>query len=69
MEIWFHPAKALAALTKKAAETAGFGSGFDPMIRPADPKFGDFQANGAPAIRQGPQGKPEGRGRKNCSRR
>ena len=47
MEIWFHPAKALAALTKKAAETAGFGSGFDPMIRPADPKFGDFQANGA----------------------
>ncbi len=47
MEIWFHPAKALGALTKKAAETAGFGPDFDPMIRPADPKFGDFQANGA----------------------
>lgn len=47
MEIWFHPAKAVAALTKNAAQAAGFDADFDPVIRPADPKFGDFQANGA----------------------
>ena len=47
MEIWFHPAKAIAALTKNAAQAAGFDADFDPVIRPADPKFGDFQANGA----------------------
>ena len=47
MEIWFHPTKAIAALTKNAAQAAGFDADFDPVIRPADPKFGDFQANGA----------------------
>ena len=47
MEIWFHPAKALKTLTIKAAESAGFDGSFDPVIRPADPKFGDFQSNGA----------------------
>lgn len=47
MEIWFHPAKAIAALTKNVAQAAGFDADFDPVIRPADPKFGDFQANGA----------------------
>ena len=47
MEIWFHPAKALKSLTAKAAESAGFDDSFDPIIRPADPKFGDFQSNGA----------------------
>lgn len=47
MEIWFHPAKAIAALTKNAAQAVGFDADFDPVIRPADPKFGDFQANGA----------------------
>lgn len=47
MEIWFHPAKAIATLTKNAAQAAGFDADFDPVIRPADPKFGDFQANGA----------------------
>ena len=47
MEIWFHPAKALKSLTTKAAESAGFDDSFDPIIRPADPKFGDFQSNGA----------------------
>lgn len=47
MEIWFHPAKAIAALTKNAAQAAGFDADFDPVIRPSDPKFGDFQANGA----------------------
>ena len=39
MEIWFHPAKALKSLTTKAAESAGFDDSFDPVIRPADPKF------------------------------
>ena len=29
-----------------AAELDGFGPDFEPGIKPADPKFGDFQANG-----------------------
>lgn len=47
MEIWFHPSKALNAIAKNAAKNAGLEDDFDPIIRPADPKFGDFQANGA----------------------
>ncbi len=47
MDIWFHPAKELNLLLKKAAANLpDFDNSFDPMIRPADPKFGDFQANG-----------------------
>jgi len=47
MEIWFHPARELTSLTREAAATLpDFDSSFDPQIRPADPRFGDFQANG-----------------------
>ena len=48
MEIWFNPARELELLLRVAAgNTPGFGSGlFDPEIRPSDPRFGDYQANG-----------------------
>jgi arginyl-tRNA synthetase len=47
MQVWFNPSKAIeSALSKIAAETAGFGPGFEPGVRPADPRFGDYQANG-----------------------
>ena len=46
MEIWFHPSKELGAALSRAAENAGLGKGFEPQIRTADPRFGDFQANG-----------------------
>ena len=46
MNIWFHPAKELENLLKSAASRIGFDSSFEPQIRTADPRFGDFQANG-----------------------
>lgn len=47
MKVWFNPSKAIESeLTAIAAETDGFGPEFVPGVRPADPKFGDYQANG-----------------------
>lgn len=46
MEISFHPAKYLEGLVKKAAQNKSFEN-FDEKIKIADPRFGDFQANGA----------------------
>lgn len=47
MEIIFNPAQAIDhALKEIALQTEGFNSDFKPEVRPADPKFGDFQANG-----------------------
>ena len=47
MQVWFNPSHAIEnALKAIAAETEGFGPEFEPGVRPADPKFGDFQANG-----------------------
>lgn len=47
MKVWFNPSKAIESeLTAIAAETEGFGPEFVPSVRPADPKFGDYQANG-----------------------
>ena len=45
MEIWFHPAKELDAIARAAAKNMGLEN-FDPLLRPADPRFGDFQING-----------------------
>lgn len=56
MQVWFHPSKEISsALTRIAAETDGFGPEFEPGVRPSDPRFGDFQANGVLAFakRQG----------------
>ena len=46
MDIWFHPAKELDSILRNAATRAGFDASFDPQMRTADPRFGDFQANG-----------------------
>ena len=47
MQVWFNPSLAIEnALAEIAAQTEGFGPEFAPGVRPADPKFGDFQANG-----------------------
>jgi arginyl-tRNA synthetase len=51
MQVWFNPSKAIeSALSKIAAETEGFGLDFEPGVRPADPRFGDYQANGTLAF-------------------
>ena len=44
MEIWFHPAKEIQKIADLAAQNY---PGFDTTVRPADPRFGDFQINGA----------------------
>jgi len=47
MQVWFHPAEAIdRGLREAAADCEGFGPDFDPAVRPAEPRFGDFQANG-----------------------
>ncbi len=51
--------KISGALRDLAMQTDGLPDGFDPMVRPADPRFGDFQANGvlpaAKALRTNPR--------------
>ncbi len=47
MNIWFNLAPALDAILRRAAaQIDEFESDFDPRLLPADPRFGDFQANG-----------------------
>lgn len=47
MDIAFNPADMIDAALRKAAGMVGLpGEAFDPMVRLADPRFGDFQANG-----------------------
>jgi arginyl-tRNA synthetase len=46
MEIWFDPTQQLSDILHDCANKAGLGEGFDPMLRSADPRFGDVQANG-----------------------
>ena len=47
MEIWFNPQLGLDVEVRAAAAALpGFETGFNPDVRPADPRFGDFQANG-----------------------
>ena len=47
MEIWFHPARELDQALRAAATTVpGFDTDFAPDVRSADPRHGDFQANG-----------------------
>lgn len=51
MKVWFNPCKAIESiLSTRAAQTEGFDSTFVPNVRPADPRFGDFQANGVLAF-------------------
>ena len=47
MSVWFNPARELNALLRAAALTVpGLGEGFDPELKPSDPRHADFQANG-----------------------
>ena len=47
MEIWFNPVVELEKILKKISENVqGFSDEFSPDVRPSDPRFGDFQANG-----------------------
>jgi len=46
MDPWFDLANTLDQKVRMAAEVVLGVSGFDPDLRPADPRFGDFQANG-----------------------
>lgn len=47
MQIWFNPESELDSILRRVAGTLdGFSANFSPEIRPADARFGDFQANG-----------------------
>jgi arginyl-tRNA synthetase len=47
MPAWFNPSLSIDQILRDvAAETDGFDATFEPGVRPADPKFGDCQANG-----------------------
>lgn len=60
MDVEFHIGELIARKVRSvAADMPGFGPEFDPMVRPADPRFGDFQVNGvlgfAKSRRQNPR--------------
>lgn len=44
--IWFHPAKSIEKIASSVAKEC-FGGEFDASVRAADPRFADFQINGA----------------------
>ena len=65
MSIWFNPSQAIDQILRQvAAKTEGFGTGFDPGMRPADPKFGDYQANGVLGFAKRQQANPRELGQK-----
>ncbi|MDR2862682.1 MAG: arginine--tRNA ligase [Puniceicoccales bacterium] len=59
MEIWFNPARELDTLLRAtAAVTPGFTGPFNPEMRPAEPRYGDFQANGILACAKAAKANP-----------
>jgi len=59
MDIWFNLAAEIDQRTKSAADTLeDFDDSFAPGIRLADPRFGDFQANGVLAFAKKNQKNP-----------
>ena len=51
MKVWFNPSKTIESkLLKVAARTDDIGVEFVPDVHPANPRFGDYQANGALAF-------------------
>jgi arginyl-tRNA synthetase len=47
MAVWFNPSHSIEQILREIASyTDGFDPTFEPGVRPADPKFGDYQANG-----------------------
>lgn len=59
MDAWFDIARALETRLKDAARELGWADTFAPEVRTADPRFGDFQANGvlpyAKQLKQNPR--------------
>jgi arginyl-tRNA synthetase len=65
MSVWFNPSHAIDQILRQvAAETEGFSADFDPGVRPADPKFGDYQANGVLGFAKRNQSNPRELGQK-----
>jgi len=59
MEIWFNPSKTIEnKLREIAIQTDGIGEEFTPDVHPANPRFGDYQANGALAFAKAKQLNP-----------
>lgn len=59
MDIWFNLAAEIDQRTRSAAATLeDFDDSFDPGVRLADPRFGDFQANGVLAFAKKNQKNP-----------
>jgi arginyl-tRNA synthetase len=51
MKVWFNPSKTIEnKLLKVATQTENFGDEFAPEVHPANPRFGDYQANGVLAF-------------------
>ncbi|MFM9148212.1 MAG: arginine--tRNA ligase, partial [Verrucomicrobiota bacterium] len=47
MSVWFNPARELDALLRRTAESVpALGAGFNPELKPSDPRHADFQAHG-----------------------
>jgi arginyl-tRNA synthetase len=47
MQVWFNPSLVIDQQVRSiATDLDSFGPDFDPVVRPAEPKFGDFQVNG-----------------------
>jgi arginyl-tRNA synthetase len=59
METWFDVARHLEEKLRDSARELGWKDGFAPDVRTADPRFGDFQANGvlpyAKTLKQNPR--------------
>jgi len=65
MSVWFNPSHAIDQILRHVAgEKAGFSADFDPGIRSADPKFGDYQANGVLGYAKRHQANPRELGQK-----
>lgn len=51
MKVWFNPSQTIEnKLFKIAVQTDGIGDQFVPYVHPANPRFGDYQANGVLAF-------------------
>jgi len=59
MSVWFNPAREIEALLRQAAEAVPtLGKGFNPELKPSDPRHADFQANGVLAAAKAAKANP-----------
>lgn len=65
MKLWFNPSFVIDQEVRGiAAALEDFGPEFDPVVRPAEPKYGDFQVNGALGHAKRKQANPRELGQK-----